>query len=124
VTRPGQPHPGDPVPDGGEQIAIDRATLEAAAELIAAGHDHDERIRRTAYEAGRQAHLDGGYPAGYILGHDTGLSARQDARGYVHGILDGFRVGCQERHQLAAGLLHRGPATQADHQADREAEAG
>jgi flagellar biosynthesis/type III secretory pathway protein FliH len=102
---------------------VDRATLEAAARLIAEGHEHDERVRAAAHEQGRQAHLTGGYQAGYALGHDTGLSARQDTRGYVHGILDGFAAGCQERHQLTEQLLRRTHAAPATRQPDREAEA-
>jgi hypothetical protein len=118
TSRPAQPGPG-----GGEPVTVDRATLEAAARLIAEGHEHDERVRAAAYEQGRHAHLTGGYQAGYALGHDTGLSARQDTRGYVHGILDGFAAGCAERHQLTGQLLRRTQAAPATRQPDREAEA-
>jgi hypothetical protein len=120
TPRPGQ----TPAPeDDAEHVTVDRATLDAATRLIAGGHDHDERIRAAAFEQGRQAHVAGGYQAGYTLGHDTGLSARQDTRGYVHGILDGFHDGCEQRHQLAAQLLRRTPTPPAGRQADREAEA-
>jgi hypothetical protein len=49
------------------------------------------------YEQGRDAQLSGGYEAGFALGDDTGLSTRQNSRGYVHGILDGFQAGTQAR---------------------------
>jgi hypothetical protein len=122
TSRPAPAGPSGRGPAGEEYVAVARATLDAATELIAGGHDHDERVRAAAYEQGRQAHLAGGYQAGYALGHDTGLSARQDARGYVHGILDGFHDGCEQRHQLTGQLLHRGPARPAA-SPDREAEA-
>jgi hypothetical protein len=109
---------------GGEYALVDRATLDMVIELIAHGHEHDERIWAAANEQGRQAHLAGGYDQGYTLGHDTGLSARQDTRGYVHGILDGFQEGCEERHHLVADLLRRSQARPATaREVDREAEA-
>ena len=75
-------------------------------------------------EQGRDADLAGEYEAGFTLGHDTGLSARQDTRGYVHGILDGFAAGTQARHQLAEELLRRDRARHmASRQRGREAEA-
>ena len=101
-----------------------RDTLEAITQMLGRGHDHDERVPAAAYQRGRDAHLSGGYEAGFTLGHDTGLSARQDTRGYVHGILDGFAAGTEPRHQLAEELLHRDQARHAARrQADREAEA-
>jgi hypothetical protein len=109
--------------DGSEYVPVRRDTLEAVTELLAGGHEHDERIRAAAYQRGRDAHLSGGYEAGFTLGHDTGLSARQDTRGYVHGILDGFAAGSEQRHQLAAELLRDGPRRAADRQPGREAEA-
>jgi hypothetical protein len=115
TSRPAQPASG-----GEEPVTVDRATLDAAARLIADGHEHDERVRAAAYDQGRQAHLAGGYQAGYALGHDTGLSARQDTRGYVHGILDGFAAGCAERHQLTEQLLRRTQARHRAHQASQE----
>jgi hypothetical protein len=106
----------------GEYVPVRRDTLEAITEMMERGHEHDERLRAAAYEQGRQAHLSGGYEAGFTLGHDTGLSARQDTRGYVHGILDGFAAGTQARHQLAEQLLRRDQARHvARRQADREA---
>jgi hypothetical protein len=107
--------------DDGEYVTVDRATLEAVTELIAGGHDHDEKLGAAACEQGRQASLAGGYDAGYALGHDTGLSARQDTRGYVHGILDGFHAGTETRHQLTADLLRRTHTRPADRQPGREA---
>ena len=60
---------------------------------------------------------------GAASGHDTGLSARQDTRGYVHGILDGFAAGTQTRHQLVEEVLRRDRARyMASRQGDREAE--
>ena len=98
--------------DEGEYVPVRRDTLEAITEMLGRGHEHDERLRAAAYQQGRDAHLSGGYEAGFTLGHDTGLSARQDTRGYVHGILDGFAAGTEARHQLAdrAAAPRPGPA--------------
>jgi hypothetical protein len=105
-----------------QYIAVRRDTLDAIIEMAGRGTEHDEQVRAAAYEQGRQAHLSGGYEAGFPLGHDTGLSARQDTRGYVHGILDGFAVGTQARHQLTEQLLRGDQARHAARrQADREA---
>jgi hypothetical protein len=122
---PAHPQPGAGTSgDGGEYVPVRRDTLEAVTELLGRGHEHDERIRAAAYQRGRDAHLSGGYEAGFTLGHDTGLSARQDTRGYVHGILDGFAAGSEQRHQLASELL-RGDRSRraAERQPGREAEA-
>ncbi len=120
---PAQPGPGAGTSgDGGEYVPVRRDTLEAITELLARGHERDEQVQAAAYQRGRQAHLAGGYQAGFTLGHDTGLSARQDTRGYVHGILDGFAAGTQQRHQLADQLLRRDQARRAAGcQPDREA---
>jgi hypothetical protein len=110
--------------DDSEYVPVRRETLDAVTELIGNGHEHDERLRAAAYEQGRQAHLSGGYQTGFTLGHDTGLSARQDTRGYVHGILDGFQAGSEKRHQLAGELLRRDQARHTgSRQPNREAEA-
>jgi len=109
--------------DDSEYVPVRRQTLDAITEMIGHSHERDERLRAAAYEQGRQAHLSGGYQAGFTLGHDTGLSARQDTRGYVHGILDGFQAGSEARHQLAGELLRRDQARHsASRQPDREAE--
>jgi hypothetical protein len=120
---PAQPEAGAGAScDGGEYVAVRRDTLDAIIQMIGHGGEHDQRVRAAAYEQGRHAHLSGGYEAGFTLGHDTGLSARQDTRGYVHGILDGFAVGTQARHQLAEQLLRRDQARRAARrQPDREA---
>jgi hypothetical protein len=120
-----RPEPGtDAQDDGGEYVPVRRDTLETLTEMLGRGHDHDERLRAVAYQQGRDTDRPGGYETGFTLGHDTGYSARQDTRGYVHGILDGFAAGTQARHQLAAELL-RGdrPYRAADRQPGREAEA-
>jgi hypothetical protein len=118
-----RPEPGAVNGDEGEYVPVRRDTLDAVTELLGRGHDHDERVRAAAYQRGRQTHLSGGYEAGFTLGHDTGLSARQDTRGYVHGILDGFAAGSEQRHQLAAELLRGGGSRRAtDRQPGREAE--
>jgi hypothetical protein len=111
--------------DKDEYVQVRRDTLEAVTELISSGHEHDERLRATAYQQGRQAHLAGGYQTGFTLGHDTGLSARQDTRAYVHGILDGFLAGCDQRHQLVEQALRRDQArhSASRRQPAREAEA-
>jgi hypothetical protein len=122
---PAEPHVGTGASSGGgEYVPVRRDTLDAVTEMLGRGHEHDERLRATAYQQGRDAHLSSGYEAGFALGHDTGLSARQDTRGYVHGILDGFAVGSEQRHQLAEELLRRDQARHtASRQGDREAEA-
>jgi hypothetical protein len=105
-----------------QYIAARRDTLDAIIQMIGRSREHYERLQAVAYEQGRQAHLSGGYEAGFTLGHDTGLSARQDTRGYIHGILDGFAAGTQARHQLAEQLLRREQARHvARSQPDREA---
>jgi hypothetical protein len=121
---PAQPEPGAGASDdGGDYVPVRREILDAVTEMLGRGHEHDQRLRAAAYQQGRQAHLSGGYRAGFTLGHDTGLSARQDTRGYVHGILDGFAVGTQARHQLVEELLRRDRARyMASRQGDREAE--
>jgi len=122
---PAQPQPGPGATSGdGEYVPVRREILDAVTEMVGRGHEHDERVRTAAYQRGRQAHLSGGYEAGFTLGHDTGLSARQDTRGYVHGILDGFAAGNEQRHQLASELLRRDqPRRAVGRQGDREAEA-
>ena len=123
APRP-EPSAGAVSGDEGDYLPVRRETLDAVTKMLADGHEHDERLRAAAYQQGREAHLSGGYEAGFTLGHDTGLSARQDTRGYVHGILDGFAAGSEERHQLAGELLRRDQARHAtSRQGDREAEA-
>jgi hypothetical protein len=100
-----------------------------AAELIDAETRYRLQLAREMYQAGfragRQAHLGGGYQAGFDLGHDTGFSARQDTRPYVHGIMDGFAVGSDARHELAARLLARKQAEpEPEPERELEAEAG
>jgi hypothetical protein len=125
MTTAPDPHATRPEPPGavsghdGEYVPVHRDTLDAVIEMVGHGREHDQRLRAAAYEQGRQAHLSGGYEAGFTVGHDTGLSARQDTRGYVHGILDGFAAGSQQRHQLAEQLLRR---DQARHAAIRQPE--
>ena len=124
TPRATQPEPTTGAVSGrnGEYVAVRRDTLDAIIEMIGHGGEHDDRLRAAAYEQGRQAHLADGYQAGFALGHDTGLSARQDTRGYVHGILDGFAAGTQARQQLAGQLLRRDQARRrASRQPDREA---
>jgi hypothetical protein len=125
TAAPAQPEPGAIASgDGGEYVQVRRDSLDEVTELLGRGHEHDEQVKAAAYQRGRQAHLAGGYEAGFTLGHDTGLSARQDTRGYVHGILDGFAAGTEARHQLADELLRRDRARHAaSRQGDREAEA-
>ena len=119
-----EPDAGAVSSDDSEYVPMRRETLDAITELIGHSHEHDEQLRAAAYEQGRQAHLSGGYQAGFTLGHDTGLSARQYTRGYVHGILDGFQAGSEERHQLAGELRRRDRAGHiGGRQPDREVEA-
>jgi hypothetical protein len=122
AARP-EPATGASSDHDSEYVPVRRDTLDAIIQMIGRGGEHDERLRAAAYQQGRQAHLSGGYEAGFTLGHDTGLSARQDTRGYVHGILDGFAAGTQNRQQLADQLLRRDQARRAvaRRQPDREA---
>ena len=121
---PAQPEPGaGATGDDGDYVPVHRDILDAVTEMLGRGHEHDQRLRAAAYQQGRQAQLSGGYQAGFTLGHDTGLSARQDTRGYVLGILDGFAAGTQTRHQLVEEVLRRDRARyMASRQGDREAE--
>jgi hypothetical protein len=125
TSGPAQPQPRAATGSDGDQnvyVPVRRDILESLTQLLGRGHEHDERLRAAAYQRGRQAHLWGGYQAGFTLGHDTGLSARQDTRGYVHGILAGFAVGTQTRQQLSEQLLRRDQARRmASRQPDREA---
>jgi hypothetical protein len=121
TSGPAQPQPGATA-DEGEYVPVRREILEAVTAMFGRGHEHDERVRAAACQQGRDADLAGGYEAGFTLGHDTGLSARQDTRGYVHGILDGFAAGTQSRQQLSEQLLRRDQARRmASRQPDREA---
>jgi hypothetical protein len=87
-----------------EYVPISRSNLDALMDLLG-DHEHDERVRQAAYREGKADAPRDGYQAGRDLGHDTGLSARQGTRGYVHGILDGWAAGCEERHRLTEQLL-------------------
>jgi hypothetical protein len=99
-----------------DQVPIDREHLDAMADLLAGGHEHDESIRQQAYEAGERAATNG-YRAGHDLGFDTGYSARQDTRAYVHGILDGFAAGNEARKQVVRELLDSHRPQQPQHEA-------
>ena len=100
-----------------------------AAEIAEAESAYRLQLARESwqagFEAGRQAHLADGYQAGSDLGHDTGFSARQDTRPYVHGIMDGFAAGSQAHHELAARLLDSGrkPRPEPEPEPERELEA-
>ena len=118
-----EPGDGAASRDGSDYVAVRREILDAITEMIGHSHERDERLRAAAYEQGRQAHLSGGYRTGFTLGHDTGLSARQDTRGYVHGIIDGFQAGSEARHQIVSDQLRRDQARHtASRQPNREAE--
>ncbi len=89
-----------------EFVSVPRETLDAVVEQLAGGGERDERLRVAGYQAGRAAATHG-YETGWALGHDTGLSARQDSRSFVHGIIDGFSAGSRERRQVGEELLSR-----------------
>ena len=93
-----------------EHVSVPRETLDAITEMIAGGHEHDERLRAAAYQQGQAGRRRADYETGFTIGHDTGLSARQDTRGCVHGILDDLLRRDRARHM-------------ASRQPDREAEA-
>lgn len=115
--------------DREEYFQIRPDLCEQAVELIGSGAEHEEHLRRAAYDAGlaegQAVKLGNGYQTGYDLGHDTGYSARQDSRAYVHGILDGWAAGCEARHQLVEDLLrgmgpNRGRSGQREPELDRD----
>ena len=106
-------------PDG-EYVQMRRSVMDALLGLLG-DHEHEEGIRQAGYREG-QYDATHSYQAGYDLGHDTGLSARQDSRAFVHGILDGWAAGCDTRHQLARELLRQdAPRRRAQAEAEREA---
>jgi hypothetical protein len=104
-------------------IPVPRETLDAVVDLLTSGDEHLAQQRAAAFEAGRQAAVTGDYEDGWVLGHDTGLSARQDSRSFVHGVRAGFEAGTKERKQLAEELLRRSQTRRPQRQADMEAEA-
>lgn len=113
---------------GDEMVPVPRATLDRMLELLGTSHEHDERVRAVGVREGQAVKTRDGYLTGYDLGHDTGLGARQDTRGYVHGILDGWAAGCQERQELADRLARSTPpgrsCTPTRAEAEAELEAG
>lgn len=62
---------------------------------------------REGFECGRASVLGSPYPDGYDLGWDHGLGARQDARAFVRGIIDGYEGGLAERHRMLEALRDR-----------------
>jgi hypothetical protein len=80
------------------QDAMDRAdeiTAETAYRL---------QLAREARALGRaQAVTDAAL--GRQVSYDVGLGARQDARGFVHALIEGFAAGSADRQALAAQIL-------------------
>jgi hypothetical protein len=76
-----------------------------------------EAMLAYGFALGRGLVLD--YGQAYQLGHDTGLGARQDTRGMVRGIVDGYSAGCRSRHELVADLLGKGETCSARNAAMR-----
>ena len=62
---------------------------------------------KAGYDRGRNSILGGCYEVGYVLGWDHGLGARQDARAFVRGIIDGYGEGLAERHQMLDEIRDR-----------------
>jgi hypothetical protein len=62
---------------------------------------------KAGYDRGRNSVLGGCYEAGYVLGWDHGLGARQDCRALVRGIIDGYGEGLAERHRMLDELRDR-----------------
>jgi hypothetical protein len=62
---------------------------------------------KAGYDRGRASVLSGCYEAGYVLGWDHGLGARQDCRALVRGIIDGYGEGLAERHRMLDELRDR-----------------
>jgi hypothetical protein len=98
-----------------EYVSIRRGDLNRLVELLAGGHDHDQRVRDAAAAEAHQ-----GWHNGYTLGHDAGLGARPDAQRFVAGLFAGWEAGCATRRQVARDLL-AGQAHPRDRAADREA---
>lgn len=99
-----------PTLDGPQPVSADMA---AAASLAA-----------EFYRDGQESVTKGGYQAGANLGHDVGYGARQDARSFVHGVIEGFERGTQARQQLAASLTDHCPGSRERQAKKEEAEAG
>jgi flagellar biosynthesis/type III secretory pathway protein FliH len=85
------------------QLAELRGLVQAHIEATSDDHDYDLQRERAAYEHGRDEPRT--YEDGFALGHDTGMSAQQEARPYVHGVMDGWEAGVKERQVLAQELL-------------------
>lgn len=91
---------------GEEYIQVSRAQWEHVIDLLAGGHEHDERVRQAAHEAGiRDGHQ--GWETGYTLGHDVGLcAAERPTQEYIAGIFAGLQDGGRTRREIAREQLH------------------
>jgi hypothetical protein len=78
------------------------------------------RLAAQFYRDGQASVTRGGYQAGADLGHDVGYGARQDARQFVHGVMDGFARGTEARRELVSSLANH----RLEGQPEKEAEAG
>lgn len=58
------------------------------------------QLQREAFQAGRQSVLSNPVAA-FNLAHDHGYGARQDYRGFVKAIVEGFEQGSQARKEIA-----------------------
>lgn len=108
---------------GEEYVQVPRSYLDALTDLLGSGHAHDEQVREQGRREGQDAATHG-YSTGWALGHDTGSSARQDTRQYVHGILDGWAAGCDERQELVKDLLRRSAPRRPERERQADPEAG
>jgi len=83
------------------QEAMDRADEIAAETAYRLQLAREARALRRA-EAVTDAAL------GHQLGYDVGFGARQDARAFVHVVMDGFAASSADRHDIAAQIAEAG----------------
>lgn len=81
-----------------DRVELPQSYLDTIAGLLAEAEQN-----RAEIEEARQAATTG-YDTGFALGHDTGLGARPDSKGFVHGLLAGYSEGVAERQRLVREL--------------------
>ncbi len=89
-------------------LPVEAAEVEA---LLALSDERDRWLarvidaHRAGFDSGRAE--PGGYLDGHALGYDHGLGARQDARAFIRGVIEGYSAGLAERHRWVSKLLGR-----------------
>jgi hypothetical protein len=75
---------------------------------VAATKDDDQRAldrERAAYKRGLDDHDKHDYDDGFVLGHDVGLGAHEEARPFVAGVRHGFEAGHQDWQEVAENVF-------------------